>query len=58
MLSVKKMVWSGIYGLVGAVLILAGIGTATKGFKEDDRREYERVVDDVKVLPLSRTFLI
>ncbi len=50
MLSVKKMVGSVIYGLVGAVLILAGIGTATKGLKEDDRREYERVVDDVAEL--------
>ena len=50
MLSVKKMVGLGIYGLVGAVLILAGIGTVEKGLKEDDRREYERVVEDMAEL--------
>ncbi len=39
-----------IYFITGAALLTAGFTTTERGLKEDDRKEYERVIEDRKEL--------
>ncbi|MCR5105544.1 MAG: hypothetical protein K6B68_14005 [Eubacterium sp.] len=50
MKNVKNIAGYSLYALVGAGLILSGFTTAERGLKEDNRREYDRVVEDYEEL--------
>ena len=42
----NKKIGYTVYGLIGAGLILSGFTTTERGLKGDDRKEYDRVVED------------
>ena len=46
MKSLNKKIGYAVYGLIGAGLILSGFTTTERGLKEDNRKEYDRVVED------------
>ena len=46
MKSLNKKIGYAVYGLIGAGLILTGFTTTERGLKGDDRKEYDRVVED------------
>ncbi len=46
MKSLNKKIGYAVYGLIGAGLILTGFITTERGLKGDDRKEYDRVVED------------
>ena len=46
MKSFNKKIGYAVYGLIGAGLILTGFTTTERGLKGDDRKEYDRVVED------------
>ena len=46
MKSLNKKIGYAVYGLIGAGLIVSGFTTTERGLKEDNRKEYDRVVED------------
>ncbi|MCR5226792.1 MAG: hypothetical protein K6E27_06230 [Eubacterium sp.] len=42
----KNVLGYSLYMIMGAGLVLSGFATTERGLKEDDRREYDRVVED------------
>ena len=50
MKSLNKKIGYAVYGLIGAGLILTGFTTTERGLKGDDRKEYDRVVEDYSEL--------